>query len=77
MSIEEKNRQDIVEEVKRRFPHHTVRYREEDDSETLYVFVDDQNGRRVHTLPFTSNEWQDYPEHPSVVRAKIAKAFDT
>ncbi len=74
MDIEDQNRLNIVEEVNRHFPNHNVRDEVEGSSETLHVYVNTQNGRRVCTLSFTSLEWQDYHEHPSVVRAKIAKA---
>jgi hypothetical protein len=74
MSIEAQNRLDIVAEVARQFPHHEVVDEEEKSSETLNVYVSNQNGRRLCTLSFTDLEWQDYHEHASVVRAKIAKA---
>ena len=73
MDIEDQNRLDIVNEVKRHFPNHEVVDELEASSETLNVFVNRQN-RRISTLSFTDLEWQDYHEHTSLVRPKIAKA---
>jgi hypothetical protein len=74
MSIEDRNRLDIVNEIKRHFPDHEVVDEEEGSSETLNVYVNSQNGRRVCTLSFTWREWHGFHEHPAIVLAKIKKA---
>jgi hypothetical protein len=74
MSIEEQNRAAIVGEVKRQFPPPFEVRDEDEGNETLNVYVNDQNGRRVHTLSFTDLECDDYHENPAPVLAKIKKA---
>jgi len=63
-------------EVVRHFPppHHEVWDEEDASSETLNIYVNNQNGQRVCTLSFISSEWQDFHEHPTIALAKIEKA---
>jgi hypothetical protein len=76
MTIEDSNRKKIVSAVKEHFPDHRVSDEHDGKSETLNVYVNDENGR-VCTLTFTDLEWQDYHERPSRVLQKIAAAKRT
>jgi hypothetical protein len=74
MTIEERNRTDIINEVVRHFPHHEVRDEVDGSSETLTIYVYGQDGKRVELFSFPWREWQDHHEHPKIILAKIEKA---
>jgi hypothetical protein len=67
---------DIINEVVRHFPppRHKVQDEVDGSSETLTIYVSDQDGKRVELFSFPWREWQDYHEHPTIVLAKIEKA---
>jgi len=73
-SIEDKNRQALVDEARRHFPGCDVTEEVNGGSEALGVYVYSRSGRRVCTLRFTCNEWHDYHERP--IRAKVSRKIE-